>query len=260
MNDKELWNHMAAHYQSTLHTKDESSYPDDLVAFLAEKGAAEPGSSVMDIGCGVGKYAIRFAARRCGVHMLDLADEMLKYARENMRAYDVPWRAQECDWEKTDVRKSGWEKSVDLAFAAMTPAVTELKGVLNMIAVSRRHCFISKFAGIRNHMNEKVYASLGQDAPDGNFDGKSWMHLANAVVDLGYFPEITYRDYAWENFIPLEQAVERFFDGYNMQLQDNAENRRRVRDALASITNEEGIVHEQVQSKAAWIYWDVTIN
>lgn len=260
MNDRELWNHMAAHYQSTLHTRDESSYPDDLVAFLAGKGAAEPGSSVMDIGCGVGKYAIRFAARRCGVHMLDLADEMLKYARENMRAYDVPWRAQECDWEKADVRKSGWEKSVDLAFAAMTPAVTEVKGVLNMIAVSRRHCFISKFAGIRNHMNEKVYASLGQDAPDGNVDGKSWMHLANAVADLGYFPEISYHDYAWENFIPLEQAAERFFDGYNMQLQDNAENRRRVRDALASIANDEGIVHEQVQSKAAWIYWDVTIN
>lgn len=113
----------------------------------------------------------------------------------------------------------------------MTPAVTGLKGVANMIAVSRRHCFISKFAGVRNHMNEKVYASLGQDAPDGNFDGKSWMHLANIVADLGYFPEITYCDYAWENFIPLEQAVERFFDGCNMQLQDNAENRRRVRDA-----------------------------
>ena len=40
MNDRELWNHMAAHYQSTLHTRDESSYPDDLVAFLAKKGAA----------------------------------------------------------------------------------------------------------------------------------------------------------------------------------------------------------------------------
>ena len=260
MNDRELWNHMAAHYQSTLHTKDESSYPDDLVACLAEKGAAEPGSSVMDIGCGVGKYAIRFAARRCGVHLLDLADEMLKYARENMRAYDVPWSARECDWEQTDVRKNGWEKTVDLAFAAMTPAVTGRRGVENMIAVSRKHCFISKFAGVHNRLNERVCAALGMDAPDGNFDGRSWMDLANVIADLGYLPEIAYRDYSWENFIPIAQAAERFFDGYNMRLEDTAENRGRVRDALAALTNDEGIVHEQVQSKAAWIYWDVTIN
>lgn len=65
----------------------------------------------MDIGCGVGKYAIRFAGRGCGVHLLDLADEMLKYARENMRAYDVPWRAQECDGSRPTCGKAAGKRA-----------------------------------------------------------------------------------------------------------------------------------------------------
>lgn len=260
MNDKEMWNHMAAHYQSTLHAEDESSYPNDLMEALIRKGAAKRGSCAMDIGCGVGKYAVRFAERGCNVHMLDLADEMLRYARENMRPFDVRWTAEECDWERTNVRELRWEKSVDLAFAAMTPAVTGYKGVENMIAVSRRHCFISKFASFHNLMNERVCAALGLETRDGNFDGKLWMELADAVAAMGYFPEITYHDYSWENFLPVDQVVERFFDGYNMRLKDTSENRRNVRDALIPITNAEGIVHEQVRTKAAWIYWDVTIK
>lgn len=58
----------------------------------------------------------------------------------------------------------------------------------------------------------------------------------------------------------VDHVVERCFDGYNMQLEDTAENRRNVREALIPVTNAEGIVHEQVQTKAAWIYWDVTIK
>ena len=260
MNEREMWNRMAAHYQSTLHTEDESSYPNDLMNDLIRKGAAETGSRVMDIGCGVGKYALRFAKRGCDVHLLDLSDEMLRYARENMRPFPVKWTAEECDWEQTDVWARGWEKSVDLAFAAMTPAVSDRRGVENMISVSRRHCFISKFASFHNRLNERVRAALGIESRDENFDGRVWMELANVVAERGYLPEITYHDYSWENFLTVDQAMERFFDGYNMQLADTSDNRRRVQDALAPITNAEGIVHEQVQTRAAWIYWDVTVK
>ena len=86
------------------------------------------------------------------------------------------------------------------------------------------------------------------------------MELADIIAETGYLPEITYHNYSWENFLPLDQVVERFFDGYNMQLEDTAENRLNVRESLIPITNAEGIVHEQVQTRAAWIYWDVTIK
>lgn len=258
MNDKEMWNRMASHYQSTLHTGDESNYPNELMETLIHKGAAERGSYIMDIGCGVGKYAVRFGELGCNVHMLDFADEMLRYAHKNMQPFEVQYTAEECDWEQADVR--GWEKSVDLAFAAMTPAVTGRRGVENMIAVSRRHCFISKFASFHNIMNERVCTALGLKIRDENFDGRIWMELADIIAEMGYLPEITYHNYSWENFLPLDQVVERFFDGYNMQLEDTAENRLNVRESLIPITNAEGIVHEQVQTKAAWIYWDVTIK
>ena len=61
-----MWNRAAAHFQSIVREHD-NGYPDALMAFLKEKSVLQPGDRVADIGCGAGKYALRFAELGCGL-------------------------------------------------------------------------------------------------------------------------------------------------------------------------------------------------
>src|SRR6201996_5283065 len=69
------------------------------------------GKSVLDIGCGVGRWSLRFAARGCCVTGLDLSPFMVESARENAAAQGV-----ECTFVSGDVREHNFGTRFDLIF------------------------------------------------------------------------------------------------------------------------------------------------
>lgn len=255
---KELWNSVAEQYQSTVYTKNESSYPDELMSFLRSKNAVVAGERIADIGCGAGKYAVRFAGEGCNLLLIDIADQMLFYTKKNLEAANVKWETSECDFAETDIEEMGWNKSVELAFAAMTPAVETERDIEKMCMMSKKHCFLSRFASMDNPVRKYVCDSLGITMPSWGVDGITYLDLAGFVKKLGYLPELTYADYEWENVMTIDETVEKLFTGNYLIVGDTEENREKVVSAVTSLANKDGMVRELVKSKIAWLYWDVS--
>lgn len=255
---KERWNNAAKRFQNTMHNENESKYPDELMKYLIRKGAVAPNYTVADIGCGVGKYAIRFSAEGCNLLLIDISDCMLDYTKMNLECSNTDYRIVECDFSQTDIEEMGWEKSAELVFASMTPAINSERDIDKMCQMSKQHCFLSRFAKSENKIMESICTELNISLPNWIQNSYYYTDMAVYIKKLGYIPEITFADYEWENEITINEMVDKLFDYNSLDLEDTVENRKRTLAAVSRISDGNGMIHEEVKSKIAWLYWDVT--
>lgn len=66
------WDEAAADYQRVFRMG-LNDYNRQLLEFFTSNGLLHPGCSVLDIGCGVGKYGTYFAELGCGVTLTDIS-------------------------------------------------------------------------------------------------------------------------------------------------------------------------------------------
>ena len=70
-------------------------YPDELIAFVAERCGLGPGARVLDLGCGPGQLAVAFARLGAAVTAIDPEPNMLAVARHLADEAGVPLTAVE---------------------------------------------------------------------------------------------------------------------------------------------------------------------
>jgi SAM-dependent methyltransferase len=70
------------------------------VDFLLEEFALQPGSSILDVGCGTGRHSIELAKRGYAVTGLDLSAEMLAQAEQGAKAAGV-----QVNWIRSDAAR-----------------------------------------------------------------------------------------------------------------------------------------------------------
>lgn len=92
----------------------------EIFRTMKEAGIDFTGRSVLDIGCGTGKYTIRAAKEASSVTALDISGEMLKILADDARKegcgnIDIV----ECPWDEYVADGRKW----DIVMATMTPAV-----------------------------------------------------------------------------------------------------------------------------------------
>ena len=258
LKEKEMWNRMADHFQNIIE-EDNGGHPERLVAFLEEKGALKPGIRIADIGCGAGKYAIRFAKMGCDLFLLDIAENMMAYTKQNLAAYPVSTETAVCDWAETDVIQEGWEKSVDLAFAAMSPAIVTKEALQKQCAIARKHCFISKFYKLDNLLVRSAAQHLGLEVPP--YSGEDfWKKLTQWLLEDGYLPEIRFDSYGWVNEYSVEQALDAVMrsDLGSRIAEKNLQ--QELQQYLQSIVGADGIIQENVNAKVFMLFWDVNVR
>jgi len=78
------------------------------VDFLLEELALQPGSSILDVGCGTGRHSIELAKRGYAVTGLDLSAEMLAQAEEGAKAAGV-----KVNWVRSDAARFSLAEKYD---------------------------------------------------------------------------------------------------------------------------------------------------
>jgi SAM-dependent methyltransferase len=81
---------------------------DQEVAFLVETFGLEPGTRVLDVGCGPGRHALALARRGISVHGVDLSPDFIDLARASAAAEDLP-----ATFEVQDVRELAFDSEFD---------------------------------------------------------------------------------------------------------------------------------------------------
>jgi len=80
------------------------------VDFLLEEISLQPGTSILDVGCGTGRHSIELAKRGYSVTGLDLSSEMLARAADAAKAASV-----DVDWIRADATRFTLPRKYDCA-------------------------------------------------------------------------------------------------------------------------------------------------
>lgn len=180
----------AAHWTKRSASYGALRYGDYERRFL-ELAAIEPGSRVLDFGCGVGLLSVPLAKAGCTVVACDFSEGMLEQTRAHARAAGVEDRietrlvAWDDDWVDAGLQENGF----DVAIASRSIATTHLEdALLKLDAVARRRVCVTVAAGISPRRDVRAYQAVGRTP----FWVPDYAYCINLLFAHGAFPELAY--------------------------------------------------------------------
>lgn len=111
--------------------------PSPFVAALFDSGAVRPGDTVLDIGAGMGSYALEFAAKGCRVTAMDASRECLEVLEHRAALCGLALETLQCSWEEFPD-----DRHFDVTFSSMCPAICDLAELERMEAITNRTCVL----------------------------------------------------------------------------------------------------------------------
>ena len=247
----ERWDRAAADCQRVFR-QGQNEYNGRLFSFWEREGMLRPGCRVLDIGCGVGKYAVLFAERGCDVTLVDISPEMLRQAEKNLSAALTPWRTFCCDFTQVSAGEAVFAGGFDFSISTMSPAVRDAETVAKMSGMTRGFCFLSRFSAWSQPLRDELLRRLGE-MPRGMFRDPlaDVEQLIDAVREARYRPRVEYTDYCWCD----RRTAEEMADYLNRHYLEGCGDPDRIVSAARELCTD-GMLEDAVDTKVAWIYWN----
>lgn len=251
-----FWDSRAEEFNQRVYTGEGEERLNKILELLTSKGILTSESNVLDIGCGPGKYAARFAKSAKSVTGIDIAPKMIECAKENAAMEGIAnTEFNIVDWEELDINSLGWNKKFDLVVASMCPAINNRSALEKMVNASRGYCFMSSFVErtdeVKDHLSKYI---VWQNAK--GWHGKAIYCSFNILWLMGFHPEIIYVDTEWENVMPIDKAKDFYCAHFEMTQKVTDEQKAFIQNHLEQIA-ENGFVKETVKAKIAWMTWKV---
>ena len=233
----------------------------DTVAWLERQGLLTPEQTVADIGCGPGRFAAEFARRVRQVLAVDISGRMLEYGRRFAAEQGLSnIEFAEADFPDADVAASGWEGQFDLVFSSITPAVRGLKGLDNLLAMSRGWCFNSCFVYNVDQLHDRLLDRVFSLPPRRCKTSHSqwFQELFNLLWLRGYYPRADYYKEHREEAIPADREtaedLARFLLPEELQTEQSL---TRILSFLQQEADTEGLVTEVSDCWFGFLLWNV---
>ena len=226
--------------------------------FLRSRGLLGPGTTVIDIGCGPGRFVAEFAKTAGHVTGTDISPRMLELGKEytdSMGLYNVSYEAT--DFKEFNPEDLGWKGAFDLCFSSITPALNNYEAVEKMESMSRKYCFSSNFVKAEDVLAEKVRSALfPQNKRPNAWDGRTFYAMFNLLWLKGRYPEITYFKESDNERLPADENLAvRILDYISEEFESQV---GKVVDYIRTRADEDGFITYESTRWYGWMLWDVT--
>jgi len=241
----EFWNFRAEEYNLSSSTADAQLNRREKVQSLIDQEIIKAESTILDIGCGSGQFAVELAKKTKKVVGLDFSEKMLSYASANAAAAGL---------ENTDFIHSDWDhfhypEPFDLVIASMSPAIHKPDHLYKMMEYSRGYCYLSSFVERHSSLKEKLY-SLTDQSYVRQFNKINY--IFNLLWTKGIFPELTYETGIHKRVFPLAKAKEIYTR--ELSVLESPKQARQIRQYLEDIA-ENGMITESLQQRKGELIW-----
>jgi SAM-dependent methyltransferase len=202
---KAFWERLALHYPLPF---DEKTLADThrVLSLVRSKGVELFQSTVLDIGCGTGIYALPLAREAAMVTGLDNSEKMIARLTDIIASTGMQnVRPLKGSWQNIDIAALGFEKAFDIVWISMSPAVQTLKDFERMEKCTRKWCvYIGWGRKRKNKLMEEVFKlhGLRHGPPPG-------VETAyDILVHSGRTPSLDYFETSWDWEGAAEDALE----------------------------------------------------
>lgn len=246
-----LWDSMADGFKDfSIPTKNDNLF----IRMVEEKNLIKESDSVLDIGCGAGKYSIVISDKCKSILGIDISSKMIKFANDKAKEFNktnVNFIKE--DWGNLELDK--YNRSFDVVFAHMTPAINSAKTFEKMIKASRRVCIMCKPTRRYDSILDEIKKMVGLEETNSKSD-EPLLYAIEFLWHSGYLPYLEYEDQVWNMSTPIEKAKEIYINKIKLCKDITSKDEDNIYNYLDQIAND-GIVYEKVNTTIAMLYWNV---
>ena len=249
---KTCWDRFAPEFAAMTEKSAEQS---KAFRIVTEQRMFDANASVLDLGCGAGRFSEVFAGLCREVTGADLSEEMIRFAKERQAEKgldNITYRVM--DWHEADLGALGWEKKFDLVFACNTPAVQSYQTFQKMNQASKGWCFLAKPIRWQDSLIMKLVRAVGLEDRYRTFDD-DMMYAYDVLLQAGYFPMVDYdsSEIVYEDTV--ENAFVHFRNRIGMKCALTKEQEDRILKELNTMATD-GIIKECWKNTIAILYWN----
>lgn len=250
--ERNNWNTVSADYQKIFELG-LSDYGRMFMQFVTRREMLPNGGSVLDIGCGVGKYGTCFAELGYRVSLTDISEGMLAFAEKNMEKYAVPWKTFCCDFDSVSPDEPFFRGGFDLVISTMSPAVHDFETVQKMSMLSRGWCVVTKFISWEQPFRDGLMEHLGYPDKEKITDDVS--EFLRWVRMTGYEAETKVVPYNWSDERTPEEMAN-YIERRNFSGSMPKSTRDSILRYCRAHASPRGTVIDGIRTNVVWIFWD----
>lgn len=251
---KDFWDEKAHRFEKDL-TEDESREArsrrrvEETAAYLIERGVLTEESTVIDIGCGPGRFVAEFAETAKQSDGLDISGQMTEYGLEycNKKGVkNVSFYAR--DFKHMDVKKEGFFEKYDLVFSSITPAIGYKGGYEKAFDLTKEWFFNANYISVTDTLQTLLEKELGRFAVRSR-DGAGFYCMLSEMILKGLYPELRYfRETDVDLYDP--DAAYKEYSRWFYREGPTKEQERRMKEVLLRLCGEDG----KLRSEKEWVY------
>lgn len=231
----------------------------ETAKYLRSRGLLTPEQSVIDIGCGPGRFVAEFARTAGNVTGTDISPQMCAFGKEyadSLGLDNVIYTP--CDFSSTDIDKMGWRGAFDLVFSSITPALSSVEALKKSEAMSRGWCFQSNFIKVTDELTDKVLKEvLPEELQPLERNLRSFYTLFNVLLLEGKEPETMYFREEEDEISAVDDA---FIEGalkMAPKVPRTEEMFNKVREGFLKYADGDGKISTHREWHYGWILWHV---
>lgn len=254
--EQAAWNNRSKFFVELHNRADRKAQVTDFLSFLKDEHLLPPnGGTALDIGCGVGDYALGLAREGYKTTGIDLSDGMIHGAKQLADTEGLDVSLYIAPWSEETRQRLGWNKTFDLAYSIFCPIMFDVENIRAMHDASHDTCLWIAFS---ERMDETV------DMLSEHFFGRDSFPWAgklkeclDAIHEIGHNVKVTYKTVPETEVMSLDKAV----DYFTMRLHNNEwgtmeDMKQEIRQLIAPRAID-GEIHNKTVDTVAWVSWSV---
>jgi len=249
----DMWNSMAQSFGGhKLPSFEDSSF----LQLLQKNKMFNNNSTVLDVGCGTGSYALAIASWCKEAVGVDLSPKMIEIAREKATEENITNVDFRClDWHEFDLKQAGFEKKFDLVFAHMTPAVQSVDTFQKLTSASKGWCVLSKPIRRTDPVSDAVKKLVGITEKRESSD-TDILYAFDLLWQQGLSPYFEYEQQCWDMEKTPEEAYGLYINRVKTYRNISLKEEQKIKLYLQSI-EKNGLICESVDTTITTLYWHV---
>ena len=229
---------------------------DDCLTLINDLKLITKDSSVMDVGCGAGRYAIAFAQMCRNVIGTDLSPQMIDYAQKRADSMGLSHISFICeDWDAISIQERKYQNQFDFVFAHMTPAIHNTETLVKLQACSKKWCMLVRHI----HMETPLLIAAKQMLNLSNqktADSYAADQIFHDLWKQGKRPQMTYFKQKRDMQRPIDVELTLLFEDVEKLTPLTPEVKEQLTHLAAAYTKD-GMVHQTYEAPIFAMYWNV---
>lgn len=231
----------------------------ETAKYLRSRGLLTEDQSVIDIGCGPGRFVVEFAKTARSVTGTDISAQMCAFGKEYAQSQGLSnVNFVPCDFSSASLDEMGWRNAFDLVFSSITPAMSTYEALKKSEEMSRGWCFQSNFIKVTDTLADKVLSEvLPPEMRPVERNLRVFYNLFNVLLLEGKMPETMYFKEEEDEVSPVDDAFINSALKMAPKVTHTEEMIEKVREGFQKYADENGHVSTHREWYYGWVLWHV---